>query len=126
MPGPRDPVSGVSVMRRPFLFRRPHRFGCLCRLDSLRERIESRTQPLNLLALPIYDIAQFDVGALQERYFRLEPLDCVAVHFDSVTAINRARAVCVRAATIETKLEVFLYPWPAGNAISSLNCAVRW
>jgi hypothetical protein len=29
------------------------------------------------------------------------------------------------AATIETKLEVFLYPWPAGNGVSSLNCAVR-
>jgi hypothetical protein len=113
-------------MRRPFLFHRPHCFGCLCRLDSLRERIESRTQPLNFLALPIYDIAQFDVGALQERYFRFEPLDCVAVHFDSVAVINGAQAVCVGAATIETKLEVFLYPWPAADAISSVGCAIRW
>jgi hypothetical protein len=81
---------------------------------------------LNFLALPIYDIAQFDVGALQERYFRFEPLDCVAVHFDSVAVINGAGAVCVGAATIETKLEVFLYPWPAGDAISSFGCAIRW
>jgi hypothetical protein len=32
----------------------------------------------------------------------------------------------VGAATIETKLEVFLYPWPAGDAISSFGCAIRW
>jgi hypothetical protein len=42
---------------------------------------------LNLLALPVYDIAQFEVGALQERYFRFQSLDCIAVHFDSVTVI---------------------------------------
>jgi hypothetical protein len=61
-------------MWRPLLFRRPHSFGCLSRLDSLRERVNSRAQRLNFLALLIYDIAQFDVGALQERYFRFEPL----------------------------------------------------
>jgi hypothetical protein len=49
---------------------------------------------LNFLALLIYDIAQFDVGALQERYFRFEPLDRVAVHIDSVTIISPAQGVC--------------------------------
>jgi hypothetical protein len=87
-PRPRGLERCVSVMWRPFLFRRPHCFGCLCRLDSLRERIDPRAQRLNLLALPIYDIAQFDVGALQEGYFRFQPLDCFAVHFDSVAVIR--------------------------------------
>ena len=85
------PGRFVSVMWRPFLFRRPHRFRCLCRLDPLRERIEPRPQRLNLQALPIYDIAQFDVGALEERYFRFQPLDHFAVHFYSVTARGRNR-----------------------------------
>ncbi len=82
-------------MWRPFLFRCPDRVGCLCRLDPLRERLESCTQRLYLLLLPIHDIAELDVGALQERYFCLNPLDCIAVHFDSVT--NRpqaASAIC--------------------------------
>jgi hypothetical protein len=81
-------------MWRPFLFRRPRGLRCLCRLDPLRERIEPRTQRSNLEALPVYDIAQFDVGALQERYFRFQPLDHFAVHFDSVTAGGRNGAVC--------------------------------
>jgi hypothetical protein len=68
----------------------------------MRQRIEPRAQRPNFLALPIDDIAQFDVGALQERYFRFEPLDGIAVHFDSVTVISPARAVCASAATIET------------------------
>jgi hypothetical protein len=97
----------VSVMWRPFLFRRLHCFG-LCRLDSLRERIDPRAQRSNLLALPIYDIAQFDVGTLQERYFRFQPLDCFAVHFDSVTVISGTGAGCMPQQTIETKLEVSL------------------
>lgn len=83
------PGRFVSVMWWPLLFRRPHCFRCLCRLDTLRERIEARTQRLNLQALPVHDIAQFDVGALQERYFRFQPLDYFAVHFDSVTARGR-------------------------------------
>jgi hypothetical protein len=83
------PASSVSIMWRPLFFRRPHCFGCLCRLDSLRKRIEPHPQRLNLLALPIYDIAQFEVGALEERYLRFETLDCIAVHFDSVTVIGR-------------------------------------
>jgi hypothetical protein len=96
-------------MWRPFLFRRPLGLRCLRRLDSLRERVNSRAQRLNFLALLIYDIAQFDIGALQERYFRFEPLDCVAVHIDSVTIIGRARRAACTLLTIETKLEVFLY-----------------
>ncbi|MDB6107084.1 MAG: hypothetical protein JWO52_7083 [Gammaproteobacteria bacterium] len=115
----------VSVMWRPFLFRRPHCFGYLCRLDSLRERIDPRAQRLNLLALPIYDIAQFDVGTLQERYFRFQPLDCFAVHFDSVTVISGTGAGCMPQQTIETKLEVFLYPGPAGYRFPSVICAIR-
>src|SRR5258708_3353131 len=112
-------------MWRPLLFRRPHCFRCLCRLDPLRERIESRPQRLNLQALPIDDIAQFDVGALQERYFRLQPLDCLAVHIDSVTVSGPHFGPFARMATIETKLEVILYPWPAGNGVSSVAYAVR-
>ena len=81
-------------MWRPFLFRSPLGLRCLRRLDSLRERVNSRAQRLNFLALLIYDIAQFDIGALQERYFRFEPLDCVAVHIDSVTIIVEAQGVC--------------------------------
>jgi len=112
-------------MWRPLLFRRPYRVGCLCRLQPLRERIDARPQGLDFLALLIDDIAQFDVGALQEGQFRLQPLDCIAVHFDSVTVIRAGRVPRAAAATIETKLEVFLYPWPAGNAVSSVDCAVR-
>ena len=69
-------------MRRPLLFRRPRRIGCLCCIEPLRERIESGTQRLDVLLLPIHDIAQFDVGALQERNFGFDPLDGFAVHFD--------------------------------------------
>jgi hypothetical protein len=82
-------ATDVSIMWRPLLFRRSHSFGCLSRLDSLRERIDSRAQRLNFLALPIYDIAQFEVGALQECQFRFQPLNCIAVHFDSVTVMRR-------------------------------------
>jgi len=92
-------------MRRPLLFRGSHRVGCLCRLEALRKRVEARAQRLDFLALPVDDIAQFDVGAFQERYFRFEPLDCVAVHFDSVTVIARAAGDPAN----ETKLEIFPY-----------------
>jgi hypothetical protein len=78
-------------MWRPLLFRRPRGFWCLCRLDPLRERIEPRAQRLDLQALPVYDIAQFDVSALEERYLRFQALDYFAVHFDSVTARGRSR-----------------------------------
>ena len=83
-------------MWRPLLFRSPRRLRCLCRLDPLRERVNSRAQRLNFLALLIYDIAQFDIGALQERYFRFEPLDCIAVHFDSVSAMSTRGPVCAQ------------------------------
>ncbi|MEA3178902.1 MAG: hypothetical protein QOI59_2425 [Gammaproteobacteria bacterium] len=97
-------------MWRPFLFRRARDVGCLCRFDPLRERIESCTQRPYLLLLPIDDIAELDVGALQERYFCFNPLDCVAGHFDSVpNPARRARPLCAPP-TIKTKLEVSLYP----------------
>jgi hypothetical protein len=113
-------------MWRPLLFRRPHSFGCLSRLDSLRERIDSRAQRLNFLALPIYDIAQFEVGALQECQFRFQPLNCIAVHFDSVTVMRRCLAAHFpHQGTIETKLEVILYPRPAANSLASLGCAIQ-
>jgi hypothetical protein len=100
----------VSVMWRPFLFRRARDVGRLCRFDPLRERIESCTQRPYLLLLPIDDIAELDVGALQERYFCFNPLDCVAGHFDSVpNPARRARPLCAPP-TIKTKLEVSLYP----------------
>ena len=79
-------------MWRPFLFGGARRLGCLCRLDPLRERIESSTQRRYLLLLPIHDIAELDVGALQERYFCLDPLDRIAVHFDSVPIAQAASA----------------------------------
>ena len=72
-------------MWRSFLFRGSGRLGCLCRLDPLRERIESRPQRRYLLLLPIDDIAELDIGALQEGYFCLNSLDCIAVHPHSVT-----------------------------------------
>jgi hypothetical protein len=82
-------------MWRPFLFRGSHRLGCLCRLNPLRERIESCTQRRYLPLLPIHDIAELDVGTLQERYFCLNPLECIAVHFDSVTnPASEASAIC--------------------------------
>ena len=96
-------------MWRTFLFRSPDRIGCLCRLDPLRERIESSTQRRDLLLLPIHDIAELDVRTLQERYFRLDPLDCIAVHFDSVPIAAAARARNLRLPTTKTKLEVSLY-----------------
>jgi hypothetical protein len=91
--GPRPPCGqqGVSIMRRPFLFQRSQAFRCLCRRDPLRERIDSRAQRLDLLALPIYDSAQFEIGALQKGYFRFQPLDYLAVHIDSVTVTRRHR-----------------------------------
>jgi hypothetical protein len=72
-------------MWRPFLFRGAERLGCLCRLDPLRERIESRAQRRYLLLLPIDDIAELDIGALQECYLCLNPLECIAVHPHSIT-----------------------------------------
>ena len=71
-------------MWRSFLFRGSERLGCLCRLDPLRERIEACPQRRHLLLLPIDDIAELDVGALQERYLCLNSLDCIAVHLHSV------------------------------------------
>jgi hypothetical protein len=84
-------------MWRPFLFRGSQRVGCLCCLDPLRERIESCTQRRYLLLLPVHDIAELDVGALQERYFCLDSLDCIAVHFDSVMNLLTRRAPFVRS-----------------------------
>jgi hypothetical protein len=92
---PRPPSNIVSVMWRPLLLGSSHRFGCLCGVQPLRERIESRTQRRDLLLLPVHDITQFDIGVLQERYFRLEPLECIAVHSDSVTIPAERSAICV-------------------------------
>jgi hypothetical protein len=75
----------------------------------LRERIESCTQRRYLLLLPIDDIAELDVGALQERYFCLNPLDCIAGHFDSVTNPPHRGRHLRAAPTTKTKLEVSLY-----------------
>ena len=96
-------------MWRPFLFRRARDVGCLCRFDPLRERVESCTQRPYLLLLPIDDIAELDVGTLQERYFCFNPLDCIAGHFDSVTNLPRHERPLRAAPTIKTKLEVSLY-----------------
>jgi hypothetical protein len=71
-------------MWRPLVFRRPRRFGSLCRLEPLRQRIDPRAQRPDLLLLPVNHIAQFDVGTLQKGDFRFDLLDCIAVHFDSV------------------------------------------
>ena len=84
-------------MRRPLLLRSPRGIGRLRRLYSLRERIESGTQRGYLLLLPVHDIAELDVGALQERNFRLDPLDFFAGHYDSVT--NPQRHARLSAAT---------------------------
>ena len=100
-------------MWRPLLFEGARRLGCLCRLDPLRERVEPCAQRRHLLLLPIHDIAELDVGALQERYFRLDPLDCIAVHPDSVTNRRRPARPLRSAPTIESKLVVSLYrQWP--------------
>jgi len=88
-------------MRRPLLLGRPRRIGCLCRLQPLREHVESGAQRSYFLLLPVDDIAEVGVGALQERYFCFYPLDCIAAHSDSVTT--------------KTKLEVLLYPKPAAK-----------
>ena len=96
-------------MWRPFLFRGSHRLGCLRRLDPLRERIELCTQRRYLLLLPIHDIAELDVGALQEGYFCLNPLDCIAVHFHSVTNPSFAGALFACRPTTKTKLEISLH-----------------
>jgi len=86
-------------MRRPFLF--AVLAGSLVCAASTRcaSASKSCTQRLDLLALPIYDITQFDVGALQERYFRLQPLDCIAVHIDSVTPSGTTKVRGAPAAT---------------------------
>jgi hypothetical protein len=101
----------------PFLFGRPRRFGCLCPLEPLRQRIDPGAQRENLLLLPIDHVAQFDVGALQERYFRFDPLDCIAVHFDSVTRRGPPKSIAHRRRIITTKLEVFLYRQPASKCV---------
>jgi hypothetical protein len=96
-------------MWRPLLFRGPRRKGRLRRLDPLRERVEAATQRRYFLLLPIDDIAELDIGALQERNLGFDPLDFFAGHFDSVTN-PRLSARAVSARTIETKLVVSLYP----------------
>lgn len=95
-------------MWRPLLFQGARRVGSMCRLEPLRERIESCTQRRYFLLLPIDDIAELDVGALEERNFCLNPLDCIAGHFDSVTNRRRPARPLRSAPTIETKLEVSL------------------
>ena len=77
-------------MWRPLFFRRPRCLRCLCRVQSLGKRIESRAQRLNFLLLPVDDVAQLTVRALKEGYFRFNPFDCIAVHADSVTVIGGA------------------------------------
>jgi hypothetical protein len=81
-----------SVVWRPLLFGRPHRLSRLRSVKPLRERIDARAQHLQLLLLSVHHVAQLDVGALQERNLRLNPLEVVAVHFDSVTIIGQVRA----------------------------------
>jgi hypothetical protein len=104
-------------MWRPLLFRRPRRLGCLCRLDPLRQRIESPTQRRYFQLLPIDDIAELGVRALQERNFRLNPLDGIAGHFDSVTnRPARQRPLCATPTT-KSKLVVSLYRWPAKGPV---------
>ena len=92
-------------------------------LEALRERIESCTQRRQLLLLPIDDIAELDVGALQERYLCLNPLDCIAGHFDSVTNLSRHERPLRAAPTIKTKLEVSLYRKPPKQARSEASPA---
>jgi hypothetical protein len=89
-------------MRRPFFFRSPRRIGCLRGIDSLRERVEPGAQRAYLLLLPVHDIAELNVRALQERDLGFNPLDFIAGHSDSVTN-PRARR---RTPTIDTKLVV--------------------
>lgn len=74
----------MSVMRRPLFLRRPRGIGRLRSVNSLRQRVESGAQSVDLLLLSVHDIAQLDVGALQERDFRFNPLDFFAGHNDSV------------------------------------------
>src|SRR6201999_701897 len=74
----------VSVMRRPLFLGSSRGVGRLRRGYSLRERVESGSQRGYLLLLSVHDIAELDVGALQERNFRFNPLDFFAGHIDSV------------------------------------------
>ena len=86
----------VSVMRRALLLRGPG-IGRLRDLQSLRERIEAGMQRGYLLLLPVHDIAELDIGVLQERNFGLDPLDFIAGHAASVT--NPQRRARLSAAT---------------------------
>jgi hypothetical protein len=71
-------------MRRPLFLRSSRRKGCLRRLYPLRERVESGAQRDYFLLLSVHDVAELDVGSLQERNFRFNPLDFFAGHTDSV------------------------------------------
>ena len=71
-------------MRRPLFLGSSRGVGRLRRGYSLRERVESGAQRGYLLLLSVHDIAELDVGALQERNFRFNPLDFFAGHNDSV------------------------------------------
>jgi hypothetical protein len=71
-------------MRRPLFLGSSRGIGRLRRGYSLRERVEPGAQPGYLLLLSVHDIAELDVGALQERNFRFNPLDFFAGHNDSV------------------------------------------
>ena len=82
-------------MRRPLFFRGPRREGSLCGSDPLREYVESGAQRCYLLLLPIDDIAELDIGALEERNLGFNPLDFIAGHIDSVTNPPRSRARAV-------------------------------
>ena len=75
----------VSVMRRPLLLGSPGNIGRLRDLQSLRERIEASMQCIDLLLLSVHDIAELDVGALQERNLGFNSLDFIAGHTASVT-----------------------------------------
>jgi hypothetical protein len=75
----------VSVVRRPLFLRGPRGIGRLRGVQTLRERVESASQRGYVLLLSVHDIAELDVGALQERNFRFDPFEFFAGHTDSLT-----------------------------------------
>jgi len=81
-------------MRRPLLLRGPRGIGRLRDLQSLRERVEAGTQCGYLLLLAVHDIAEFDIGVLQERNLGFNPLDFIAGHTTSVTNLQWRARLC--------------------------------